>query len=113
MKGTTGIGLYGAQQRRRRPFYTAGLRVVKLRRHKDTRAAVCNILKPGEINYPGALMNYELCLRSRRRTEIFFGVRRASPDSSFSPLWTPHILLNHHSELKHHQFLIRTIIRKN
>lgn len=65
MKGTTGIGVHGVQ--RRQPCYMPGLCVVKLRRQKDTRPLVCNILKPGEINYPGALMNYELCLRSSKR----------------------------------------------
>lgn len=46
------------------PRYMPGLYVVKLWWQKDTRALVCNILKPREINYPSALMNYELCLRS-------------------------------------------------
>lgn len=94
MKGTTGTGLYGVQ---RRPRYTPGLCVVKLRRHKDTRPLVCNILKPREINYPRALMNYELCLRSWKRLEIFFGIWWASLD--FLSHWTLQILVNYYFEL--------------
>lgn len=101
MKGTTGIGCTVRRRRRRRkqPRYMPGLCVVKLRRQKDTRALVCNILKPREINYPGALMNYELCLRSWKRfitskSSLEYGEHHLI---SFPP-WTLQIPVNYYFE---------------
>lgn len=99
MKGTTGIGCTVRRWRRKQPRYMPGLCVVKLRRQKDTRALVCNILKPREINYPGALMNYELCLRSWKRfitskSSLEYGEHHLI---SFPP-WTPQIPVNYYFE---------------